>query len=113
MTKQSAEPEIHISTVKGLEDMKEPRRVKVVIRKYEAGDHDKVCRLFYSGQMENWISAYKRTITLKAPIPTVIQLLLISILYQSFSFLYFLLVEFFVQALFMFIYFYHYWLYAW
>lgn len=93
--------------------MKEPRRAKVVIRRYETGDHDKVCRLFYSGMVENWIPAYRRTITLKAPIPSVIQLLLVSLLYQTFSFLSFLLVEFFVQALLMFIYFYLYWAYAW
>ena len=88
--------------------------MKVVIRKYETADHDKVCKLFYNGIVENWITAYRRTINMKAPIPTVLQLVLTSVLYKSLSsFISFMLVEFFIQAFIMLIYFYVYWAYTW
>ena len=94
--------------------MKETKKAKVVIRKYEKEDHDKVCKLFYNGIIENWTTAYRRSINMKAPIPTVIQIVHISILYQYLpSFLTFLLAQFFIQALIMFLYFTLYWAYAW
>ena len=90
------------------------RKAKVVIRKYEAEDHDKVCKLFYNGIVENWLPAYRMTITMKMPLPSVIQLLQLAILYQYLSsFLNFLLAQFFIQALVMFVYFTLYWAYAW
>ena len=92
----------------------QPRKPKVVIRKYEKEDYDKVCKLFYNGMVENWLPAYKQSIIMKFPIPSVIQLLQLAILYQYLgSFVNFLLAEFFIQALIMFGYFTIYWNYAW
>ena len=94
--------------------MKGQRNSKVIIRKYETADHDIVCKLFYTGIVENWMVAYKRTINMKAPIPSVTQLVQISLLYQYVSsFLSFLLIQFFIQAFIMFIYFGIYWAYTW
>ena len=90
------------------------RKARVVIRKYEKEDHDKVCKLFYNGIVENWLPCYRMTITMKMPLPSVIQLLQLGILYQYLSsFLHFLLAQFFIQALIMFVYFTLYWAYAW
>ena len=90
------------------------RKAKVVIRKYEKEDHDKVCKLFYNGIVENWLPCYRMTITMKMPLSSVIQLLQLAILYRCLSsFLHFLLAQFFIQALIMFVYFTLYWAYAW
>ena len=89
------------------------RKAKVVIRKYEKEDYEQVCKLFYSGVVENWLPAYRQSINMKFPIPTVIQLVQLAMLYQCLSFLNFLLAQFFIQALIMFGYFTHYWAYAW
>ena len=90
------------------------RKAKVVIRKYEKEDYDKVCKLFYNGMVENWLPAYRQSINMKFPIPSVIQLVQLAILYQFLaSFVNFLLAEFFIQALIMFGYFTLYWNYAW
>merc|ERR1711953_1406653 len=86
----------------------------VVIRKYEKEDHEQVCKLFYNGIVENWLPAYRMTINMKSPIPTVIQLVQLAILYQYLAtFLNFLLAQFFIQALVMFGYFTLYWSYVW
>ena len=92
----------------------QPRKPKVVIRKYEKEDHDQVCQLFYNGMVENWLPAYRQSINMKFPLPSVIQLVQLALLYQYFSsFLNFLLAQFFIQALIMFGYFTLYWAYAW
>ena len=92
----------------------QPRKPKVVIRKYEKEDHDQVCKLFYNGMVENWLPAYRQSINMKFPLPSVLQLVQLALLYQYLSsFLNFLLAQFFIQALIMFGYFTLYWAYAW
>ena len=126
MTKQSAELPLLHTDIPGtaVEEEREAflapemtaqaRKPKVVIRKYEKEDHEQVCKLFYNGIVENWLPAYRMTINMKSPIPTVIQLVQLAILYQYLaSFLNFLLAQFFIQALIMFGYFTLYWSYAW
>ena len=126
MTKQSAELPLLHTDIPGtaVEEEREAflapgmtaqaRKPKVVIRKYEKEDHEQVCKLFYNGIVENWLPAYSMSINMKSPIPTVIQLVQLAILYQYLaSFLNFLLAQFFIQALIMFGYFTLYWSYAW
>lgn len=89
-------------------------RNQVLIRKYEKGDYDKVCKLFYNGMVENWLPAYRRIITGKALLPTLLQLLLLILLYNfTSSFIWFLLSEFFIQVFWLMMMFYIYWAYAW
>ena len=88
------------------------RRAKLVIRNYQAEDHQEVCRLFYTGVVENWLPAYRMSISMKFPIPSVIQLVQLATLYQYLSFLAFLLAQFCIQALIMFGYFIVFWSYT-
>ena len=86
----------------------------VKIRKYEKADHDVVCRIFYNGLMENWLQSYKRTINLGAPFCSFAQFIQLYAVFQYLqSFLWFLLAEFFIQSLVMFICFYRFWALAW
>ena len=86
----------------------------VKIRKYEKADHDVVCRIFYNGLMENWLQSYKRTINLGAPLSSLTQFIQLYAVFQYLqSFLWFLLAEFFIQSLVMFICFYRFWALAW
>jgi len=89
-------------------------QTQVLIRKYEKGDYDKVCKLFYDGMVENWLPAYRRIITGRAVLPTLLQLLILLIVYTfSTSFVWFLLTEFFIQVFMLLMMFYAYWAYAW
>ena len=86
----------------------------VKIRKYEKADHDVVCRIFYNGLMENWLQSYKRTINLGAPFCSFAQFIQLYAVFQYLqSFLWFLLAEFFIQSVVMFICFYRFWALAW
>ena len=86
----------------------------VKIRKYEKSDHDVVCRIFYNGLMENWLQSYKRTINLGAPWCSLAQFIqLYAVFHYLQSFLWFLLAEFFIQSLVMFVCFYRFWALAW
>lgn len=88
--------------------------VKVVIRKYDKSDYDAVCRLFYNGIVENWIPAYRRMISGKAPGPFMLQLVQLFLLYTyTSSMLWFIFIEFLVQVFWMFFFFYAFWGYAW
>ena len=82
----------------------------VKIRKYDKADHDVVCRIFYNGVMENWLQSYKRTINLGAPLCSLAQFIqLYAVFHYLQSFLWFLLAEFFIQSLVMFVCFYRFW----
>ena len=86
----------------------------VKIRKYDKSDHDVVCRIFYNGIMENWLQSYRRTINLKAPVCSLAQFVQLYAVFQYLqSFLLFLLAEFFLQSLIMFVCFYRFWALAW
>merc|ERR1712179_354689 len=85
-------------------------KMVVTIRKYEKGDYTSVCRLFYNGMVENWIPAYRRTISGKAIIPTIFQLLqTITVYMLSSSLLWFFFIEFLIQVVYMIFFFYAYW----
>ena len=43
------------------------------MRKYGKDDHESVCRLFYTTVMESWLPSYRRVVTFKAPIATIVQ----------------------------------------
>jgi len=89
-------------------------RHKVMIRKYDKGDYDRVCKLFYNGMVENWVPAYRRVISGRAPLPTIFQLVQTYLLYAySSSTLWFLFMEFLIQVVFMIFFFYAFWGYAW
>ena len=82
----------------------------IKIKKYEKADHDVVCRIFYNGVMENWLQSYKRTINLGAPWCSLAQFIQLYAVFQYLqSFLWFLLAEFFIQSLVMFVCFYRFW----
>ena len=57
---------------------------------------------------------YRRTITMRAPVSSALQLLLLGLVYsRAGSFVTFVLLEFFIQTLVMVSLFYLYWSYAW
>jgi len=86
----------------------------VTIRKYEKGDYTSVCKLFYNGMVENWMPAYRRTISGKVIIPNIFQLLQTLTVYMlSTSLLWFFFIEFLIQVVYMIFFFYAYWDYAW
>ena len=94
--------------------MADQGRSEVVVRKYEAEDHPQVRSLFQAGMMESWLPAYVKTITFRAPLPTVFcQVAQLSVLYQwSQSFLAFLLLQLILQTLICFTFFYLHWIFV-
>jgi len=86
---------------------------QVTIRPYSSQDHATVCKLFYAGMVENWVPAYRRIVTGSAPLPAILQLVIMVFLYiSSSSIFWFLLLECMVQAVFILVVFYLYWAYA-
>ena len=107
------------------------------MRKYGKDDHESVCRLFYTTVMESWLPAYRRVVTFKAPIATIVQVVylkmnhhycnsrqLINIYYYQGaalallhyltpSFIWFLLAVFFLQIFVTVTIFYVHWGYCW
>lgn len=88
--------------------------LKIKIRKYEKEDHDKVCKMYYDGIMENWLTMYRRTINLQAPVSTLVQIIqMVSIYHYLAAFEWFLLAQFFIQTGLMMSSFIFHWLLAW
>ena len=52
------------------------------MRKYGKDDHESVCRLFYTTVMESWLPAYRRVVTFKAPIATIVQVVYLKMNHQ-------------------------------
>ena len=99
------------------------------VRKYGKADHERVCRIFYTTVMEAWLPAYRRVVTFKAPIATLLQVgsvlsmcckilllqgTIVALLhYFTPNFFWFLLAVFFLQMLIMITIFYVHWGYCW
>ena len=91
-----------------------PGKGEITVRKYEKGDYDAVCRIFYNGIVENWPRAYQRTINGKAPVSTLTQVTLLGIVVQlCSSWMWVLVTEFIIQSLLMLLLFYLYAGYCW
>ena len=86
----------------------------IKLRKYEKTDHDKVCRIYYNGLIENWIRLYGRSINFKCPVTTLAQISQMALVYQYVdSLMWVFMIQFFIQAFLMFSCFYFYWAIAW
>ena len=91
-----------------------PGKGDLTVRKYEKGDYEAVCRIFYNGIVENWPRAYRRTINFKAPVSTLIQVIQLGLVIQlCSSWMWILVTEFIIQSLLMILFFYLYAAYCW
>lgn len=85
----------------------------LVVRKYEAGDHVEVCRIFREGMHENWWPAYRRILTGSSVKASAFQVLLLALLFAiTPSILHLFIIEVLVQCLLVLSLFYVYWDYA-
>lgn len=101
------------------------------MRKYGKADHETVCRLFYVTVMEAWLPAYRRVVTFRAPIATIVQVFFVQSIcnikpltfyqgtimallhYLTPSCIWFLLAVFFLQMIIIVAIFYIHWGYCW
>ena len=94
--------------------MEEKQKLNIKIRKYDKGDHQKVCKLFYDGLIENWVVMYRSSINLQAPVSTLVQVLQMIWTYHLLNnFTLFLLGQFFIQMFIMIACFFFFWIIAW
>ena len=94
--------------------MKSEKNSNMKIRSYDKSDHDRACKLFYDGMVENWFRLYKRSLNFKkAPKTTMIQVILLFLVYHyAPSFTLFLILQLFFQSVIALCSFLPYWIYA-